>query len=355
MSFPSPHDVLSRYPLSLKQASLVESFRQTARDIIEQKQPRLALLVGPCSIHDLESTLEYGEKLALLSQDLKMIFPIMRVFLEKPRTSLGWQGLLQDPDLNESYHIEKGLYLARQVLWELTRRNIPCATEFLDPMTAPYLEDCITWGLIGARTSSSQIHRKLASSFSFPIGFKNDLNGNLEPAIGGMMAARLPYRRIGIDANGKIQALSSSGNPFSHLVLRGSVHSINYDAASLEKAVQILQDNLLPPVVCIDCSHGNSQKKHTQQKIAFQTVVEQKKQGNKAIIGAMLESHLMEGRQKIQEELCYGVSITDACMSWEETKSLILWAEKELLNSLYNNFLRPEMVLPSAHRSALSI
>lgn len=332
MTLPSPAEIRLLYPISSQKASFLEASRQTARAIVEKKSPRFTLLVGPCSVHDLDSTLEYGQKLATLSKELEVIFPIMRVFLEKPRTSVGWKGILQDPYLDGSYRIEEGLKMARQVLWELLEMNIPCATEFLDPMTAPYFDDCITWGVIGARTSSSQVHRQLASFLPFPVGFKNDLHGEIDTALGGIIASHMPHRRIGINEDGRMSALDAKGNPWAHLVLRGSQDRANYDPASVVRALHALEAHHLPPLLCIDCSHGNSQKQHALQRVAFQSVIEQRVKGNHAIIGAMLESHLFEGRQslKLKEQPRYGVSVTDSCMGWEETKSLIVWADQSL-------------------------
>ncbi len=334
MSLLSPKELKNLLPLTGQDIAFISETRNIAKNIIKKKDKRIALLVGPCSIHDPTSALEYGQKLKSLS--LKTIFPIMRVFLEKPRTSVGWKGFLYDPHLDQSNYIEEGILRSRKLLLDLTQMQVPCVSEFLDPMTAPYFEDLMTWGIIGARTTSSQPHRLLASGLDFPVGFKNDLHGEIDTAINSILSTRLSHQRIGINEDGKVDTFLTLGNPWAHLVLRGSLHSTNYDQEHVLKAMNAMNAHHIPPSICIDCSHGNSQKNHTLQRKSFQSAIHQKLQGNLNLIGVMLESHLFEGKQSLKKAktLDYGVSITDACIGWKETESLIDWAEEMLSPTL---------------------
>ena len=256
----------------------------------------------------------------------------MRVYCEKSRTQAGWKGFLTDPDLDGTNDIAKGVLLTRQLLVDLAEMEVPCATEFLDPLAANYFEDLITWGLIGARTCSSQIHRQLASSFDFPIGFKNNVFGEIDSAIYGILTARQSHVYLGIDENGFVATCQSDGNPFTHLVLRGSDQSPNYDALSVQKTLLALEKNRLEPRLLIDCSHGNSGKDNQQQMKVFRSILQQIREGQDKIFGLMLESHLVAGKQPLiaPQDLCYGCSITDSCMGWEETEELLLEAADSL-------------------------
>ena len=314
-------------------APSISHFRTTAIKILRKEDSRIAILLGPCSIHDVEGAIDFGQRLSELQKQLSHFFLIMRVFFEKPRTRLGWKGWMYDPYLDGSNNLQEGLRSSRKLLIQLNELGVPCATEFLEPLIAPYLSHLITWGLIGARTSASQPHRQLASGFNFPIGFKNGVYGELEPALSGILSARMPHAHFSIDRKGRIAAAQSTGTSYAHLVLRGSEEGPNCDAASVQAALQILRDHHLDERLAVDCSHGNSGKDPERQKWAFQTVMEQIESGNKAIRALMLESHLAPGKQPLGDEpenLHYGVSITDACLGWEETEELLLRAEERL-------------------------
>jgi 3-deoxy-7-phosphoheptulonate synthase len=323
MELPTPSQIKHEYPL--KSPDLIANWRKTAKSILQRIDPRLVAIVGPCSVHDPESAIEYALRLKKLSTDIdKNFFPIMRLFIEKPRTRLGWKGMLYDPHLDGSNDIAAGLRKSRELILKIAEIGIPCATEILEPIIAPYFDDLIVWGLIGARTSASQPHRQVASGFSFPIGFKNDYRGELDVAISGILSSRIPHSHIGIDPHGHIAALYTRGNPLSHLVLRGSENTPNYDPVSVEKAICTLKEHRLEPRLLIDCSHGNCGKDHRRQKIVFESVIEQAAE-NKAIAGLMLESHLLPGKQPLGDDpslLSYGVSITDPCLGWDETDYL---------------------------------
>lgn len=328
---PSP----SELKLALPAPSFPKEARNTAKRILLGKDRRLAVLVGPCSIHDPISAREYATRLKNLAQDVEeTLFLIMRVFVEKPRSRTGWKGILYDPFLDASHDIGSGLRIARELLVDLAEIGIPAATELLDPLASFYLDDLITWGLIGARTSASPVHRQMASRLSFPVGFKNDLFGSLEPAIFGVLSARKPHSHLGLDPRGVVSAIESSGNPLTHIVLRGSEKEPNYDTTSVEYALTRLSEHELEPRLIIDCSHGNSGKNLKRQQEAFVSVIEQVSSKPKCgIAGVMLESHLFGGKQSLHENpdlLTYGMSITDPCLSWDETEELLRWADEKL-------------------------
>jgi 3-deoxy-7-phosphoheptulonate synthase len=323
MQLPSPFSLKEKYPLP--SAYSVSAWRKTAKSILQRSDPRLVAIVGPCSIHDPKSALEYAKRLKELTSEIESnVFPIMRLFFEKPRTKLGWKGMLYDPHLDGTDDITQGLNLSRKLFCQITELGVPCAMEILDPIVLPYFDDLLTWGLIGARTSASQPHRQIASGALFPIGFKNDCQGNLDVAINGIATSKMPHTHIGIDDQGHAAILSSNGNPFSHLVLRGSDSAPNYDPTSIQKAIDALRTEHLTTSLIIDCSHGNSGKDPIQQKIVFESIIEQART-NSSIAGLMLESHLYPGRQPLGEDpstLSYGISITDPCLGWEETEEL---------------------------------
>ena len=328
---PFPRQLIEKFPLSERDQKFIAQSRKTSANIVRGNSEKKALIVGPCSIHDPESTIEYAKKLKNLSEKLEKFFPIMRLFIEKPRTSGGWKGFLYDPDLKGRGDIAKGLELSRELLLELTKIEVPCAIELLDPLVSPYLEDLICWGMIGARTSASQVHRQLASGLKFPIGFKNSIHGELDVAIHGILSSKDSHTHLSVDQSGYICQKVTSGNGLSHLVLRGSNTKTNYDPASLELARKHLEKEGLNPMVLIDCSHGNSQKNHLLQAQVFRTCVEQIPHGG--IFGLMLESHLFPGKQSLSKNLTYGVSVTDSCIGWSETEELVFWAE-ELLSPI---------------------
>jgi 3-deoxy-7-phosphoheptulonate synthase len=313
--------------------TVVES-REGIRRILRQEDTRLLIVVGPCSIHDVKGALEYGTRLNALREELKERMEIvMRVYFEKPRTTIGWKGLINDPYLDGTYDIEAGLKRARRLLLDLTSMGLPAATEFLDPIIPQYLDDLVSWAAIGARTTESQTHREMASGLSMPVGFKNGTDGSLQIALDAMVSARTPHNFLGIDQDGVTSIIRTTGNPVGHIVLRGGRARPNYDADSLrETEEKLLQAGLLP-VLMVDCSHANSGKQHARQEEVWHSVIEQRVTGNRALIGAMVESYLSEGNQpfpKNPADLCYGVSVTDACIGWETTERMLRWAAEKL-------------------------
>jgi 3-deoxy-7-phosphoheptulonate synthase len=335
MEFLSSYQSLkTRFPLSSSQHLFIDQSRQTVRHILNGQDPRLLLIVGPCSIHDSISAKEFAIQLKNLALAVSsQFFLVMRVYCEKPRTSFGWKGFLYDPLLNGSHQIQLGLDWSRQLLLELASLEIPTATEFLDPLTAFYLDDLITWGSIGARTSSSQTHRQLASGLAMPIGFKNGSAGSYSAAVNGVYAACQPHTYLGVHEEGQLRIVHTSGNPDAHVVLRGGETGPNYDSASIATVLQQLSQLQLPTRLLIDCSHQNSNKKFDCQPSVFQSVLAQIREGNTNIRGLMLESHLFSGSQLLGEDLSqlqYGVSITDGCLDWSTTSQLIQWGAKSI-------------------------
>lgn len=335
---PSPGVIKTLLNVSAETAAFIANARQTAKDIIAGVDQRLALIVGPCSIHDKQSATEYAERVKALAKRVESTcFIVMRVYVEKPRSSMGWKGLLYDPYLDGSNAIETGLRWTRELLLELGKMQVPCATEFVDPLAALYFEDLISWGFIGARTSASQPHRVFSSSLDIPVGFKNSVEGNLDSAIYGVLSAREPHAMLSIDPEGMLCASQTKGNSFSHVVLRGGYESTNYDAASISAALEKLHQNQLPERLLVDCAHGNCQKQTEKQQEVFQSVLEQIAGGNSKILGLMLESHLESGNQPLTKDLStlkYAISITDPCIDWKTTESLILSAHELLLQRL---------------------
>lgn len=333
-TLPSPESYFEKIPLKDNQAKLVQNSRESIQKIISGEDKRLLLLVGPCSIHDTKAGIEYARKLKKLAEDVKEnIFIVMRVYFEKPRTTIGWKGLINDPDLNGTFNIPKGINMARQILSEITDIGLPTATEFLDPFTPQYIGDLVSWGAIGARTAESQTHRQMASGLSMPIGFKNGTGGSVQLAIDGMIACEGEHAFLGIDHEGKTSVVVTNGNKANHLILRGGASGPNYDEESIKNAQQLLDKNNLKPNIVVDCSHGNSNKDHNRQPIVFENVINQITSGNKNIIGIMLESNLNPGSQSLNSDttgLEYGVSITDKCVGWEKTEEIILQANEQL-------------------------
>ena len=327
----TPEKIQELYPLSWEAQRYIHHAKTQAIRILEGKDPRKALIVGPCSIHDREAAIEYGHRFRELASAVReTCFLVMRVYVEKPRTSTGWKGLLYDPHLDGSSDIQTGLLWTRELLLTLAQMQIPCATEFVDPLAALYFEDLITWGFIGARTSSSQPHRQFASQLQIPVGFKNSTDGNLDGAIHGVKSASAAHSSLNIDRQGKICAVHSAGNPHSHIVLRGAHDFTNYDEPSIYAAVEKLKKEELPTRLMVDCSHGNCQKQFEKQIEIFSSILEQMERGNPHILGMMLESHLTSGNQLLTEDLDalqYAVSITDPCIDWETTEELIYSAD----------------------------
>lgn len=323
----SPRALKEKLPVTEDIADTVCHGRREVEDILTGKDNRLLVIVGPCSIHDMKSAREYAQRLALLREELREQFCIiMRVYFEKPRTTIGWKGFINDPHLNDTYDIEHGLYHARKLLIELNAMGLPAATEFLDPISPQYVADLISWAAIGARTIESQTHRQMASGLSMPVGFKNSTDGRLQVAIDAIRSAMHQHSFLGIDQDGFSSVITTKGNPFGHLVLRGGSHRPNYDAESIALAEKKLEKAELASFLLVDCSHANSGKKYGQQLAVWEDILAQKKNGNQSIAGVMIESNICSGNQPFPvdpELLRYGVSITDECVSWEETERML--------------------------------
>lgn len=333
LSLSSPSEVKKLYPLSQKAQSFITDMRRQSQHILTGKDERKAIIVGPCSVHDKLATLEYAKRFKKLSAEVKeTCFLVMRVYFEKSRTSTGWKGLLYDPHLDGTHDICTGLLWTRELLLILADLQVPVATEFVDPLAACYFEDLITWGFIGARTSASQPHRQFASSLSIPIGFKNSTDGNLDHAIHGVATSSISHVFLSVDEEGQLCMKQSRGNPHTHIVLRGAHNFTNYDASSVTHAMDKLEKLHLSARIMIDCSHGNCQKQSEKQKDVFLNIIQQIEQGNDAICGIMLESHIEKGYQSLGDpsSLKYAVSITDPCIDWKTTESLILAAHHSL-------------------------
>ena len=329
---PAPYELVNKYPINDQISKLVYGTRNEISQILHNKDDRLFVVVGPCSIHDPKSALEYAEKLAKENKRLsKNILVIMRVYFEKPRTTVGWKGLINDPDINETFNIAKGVELARKLLINIAELGLPAGTEFLDPISPQYVTDIISWGAIGARTAESQIHRELASGLSCPIGIKNGTDGGLKAAIDGIQAANHSHVFLGATKEADIAMLKTAGNNDTHIILRGGKEP-NYDSESVESTLVALREAEVNESIMIDASHGNSQKIFKQQIPVVESICEQMLNGNNNIKGVMIESHLNEGNQKISESLKYGQSITDACMGWEDTVKCL-----EMLSSAVEN------------------
>lgn len=326
----TPIDLVNQLPITSEVEQVILSGRDQVRKILNGEDSRLLVIVGPCSIHSEELAVEYAGQLKRLSDDLKdRLMIVMRVYFEKPRTTVGWKGLIYDPHLDDSFDIEAGLRTARRLLLKLGQMGLYAGTEFLDPIVPQYLAGLITWATIGARTTESQIHRQMASGLSMPVGFKNGTDGNAQIAVDAMLSARSPHGFLGLDHQGRTALVRTTGNPDGHLVLRGGNQGPNFGSDSVAEAKARLERAGVRSQIMVDCSHGNSNKDHTQQGVAFKDVVAQKASGDQDIIGVMLESNLNEGNQKLCEnpaDLMYGVSITDACIGWAETESLLSWA-----------------------------
>ena len=316
---PAPYELINKLPIDNEISRLVYGTRQEISQILHQKDDRLLVVVGPCSIHDPGSALEYARK--LIEQNIKYkeeLLIVMRVYFEKPRTTVGWKGLINDPDLNETYNLGKGVEMARKLLIDLAKLNLPAGTEFLDPISPQYITDIISWGAIGARTAESQIHRELASGLSCPVGIKNGTDGNLKAAIDGIQAANHSHVFLGATKEADIAMLKTAGNNDSHIILRGGKEP-NFDADSVASTLSALKEAEINESIMIDASHGNSQKQFKKQVSVIDSISQQIESGNKNISGVMIESHLVEGNQKISDSLTYGQSITDACIGWDDT------------------------------------
>ncbi|MCP1065271.1 3-deoxy-7-phosphoheptulonate synthase [Serratia symbiotica] len=329
----TPEELKNQFPLSVNDENKIASARKIIADILQGRDHRLLVVCGPCSIHDPDAALDYARHLKTLSAELSdQLFIIMRVYFEKPRTTVGWKGLINDPYMDGSFDIEAGLHIARRLLLDLVGMGLPLATESLDPNSPQYLGDLFSWSAIGARTTESQTHREMASGLSMPVGFKNGTDGSLGTAINAMRAAAMPHCFVGINQAGQVCLLQTQGNPNSHVILRGG-KTPNYSSQDVAACEKQMRDAGLHPSLMIDCSHGNSNKDYRRQRTVAESVVEQIKVGNLSITGIMLESHLHEGNQSSEQprtNMRYGISVTDACINWESTETLLRHMHREL-------------------------
>ena len=337
-SMPSPREITAGLPLTDAAGQAVLEGRRAIRAILDHEDPRLFVVVGPCSIHDPVAGIEYALRLKRLADQVnETMLLVMRVYFEKPRTSTGWKGFINDPRMDDSFHIEEGMRRARQFLLDIANTGLASATEALDPIAPQYLGDLISWTAIGARTAESQTHREMASGLSTPVGFKNGTDGNLDTAINGILSASHPHSFLGINAEGNSAIIRTRGNAYGHLVLRGGGGQANYDSVSIALAEAALAKAGLPKNIVVDCSHANSSKKPELQPLVLADCVHQIIEGNRSIVGLMIESNLVAGNQPIPADLSqlkYGCSVTDACLDWDTTFDAILKAHDKLKHHL---------------------
>ncbi len=330
---PSPQKLRDEIIFSKKAKEMVVRSRETIKGILNKKDLRLLAIVGPCSIHDSEAALEYAKRLQALQEKVKdTIFLVMRVYFEKPRTTVGWKGLINDPHLDNSFDVVGGIRKARQLLVDISELNLPIATELLDPIIPQYIANMISWTAIGARTTESQTHREMASGLSMPVGFKNGTDGNLQICIDAIQSVQKSHTFLGVNEEGQACVVQTAGNLWGHIVLRGGNQGPNYQENHINDAVEKLQSSKIDLGLMVDCSHANSNKDFNNQPIVWNDIINQKVKGQASLVGIMLESNLFEGNQKFvnKETLKRGISITDACVSWETTEELILSAHKKL-------------------------
>jgi len=324
----TPESLKTQLPLSRDAQKFVARARRKIQDVIHRRDHRMIVVVGPCSIHDPLAAIEYAERLKEFAPQVESsLLLIMRAYFEKPRTTTGWKGLINDPYLDDSFKVQEGLGIARKLLIDITNLAVPLSTEALDPISPQYIQDLIAWSAIGARTTESQTHRELASGLSCAVGFKNGTDGSLEVAINALQSVSSPHRFLGINAQGQVSVFHTRGNPNAHIVLRGGDNRVNYDAKSIADCESVLKNAGLGENIMVDCSHANSLKQHENQHLVMQEISRQIRAGNKSIIGFMLESNLEEGQQKLGKDpadLKYGVSITDACINWKSTREALL-------------------------------
>lgn len=322
----------------------VISARDQMKRILRKEDSRLVVIVGPCSIHDEASALEYARRLAELSKEVgDQLVLVMRTYFEKPRTTIGWKGLINDPHLDGTYDMALGLRIARELLLRINEMGLPTATEVLDPIVPQYIDDLQSWAAIGARTTESQTHRELASGLSMPVGFKNSTDGNLQIAIDALLSSRYPHHFLGIDQDGRTCVIATRGNAYGHIILRGGHDGPNYDPVSVVMAEEQLDASGLEPLIMVDCSHGNSGKRPRLQAHVLKSVIQQRLDGNASIIGVMVESHLKEGCQPLDKDrskLDHGLSITDACLGWDQTERLLRFAHEELASGAHAGRIR---------------
>ncbi|MBK8892936.1 MAG: 3-deoxy-7-phosphoheptulonate synthase [Propionivibrio sp.] len=340
---PSPAEILKRLPLSAQAARTVMRGREALRNILERKDHRLFVVVGPCSIHDPLAGIDYARRLKTLSEEVgDTLCLVMRVYFEKPRTTTGWKGFINDPDMNDSFSVDQGMKKARQFLLDVAELGLAVGTEALDPISPQYLGDLMAWTAIGARTTESQTHREIASGLSTPVGFKNATSGDVDIAINAIISSSRPHSFLGINSQGRTSIVRTRGNRYGHVVLRGGDTRPNYDTVSVQMTEQALIKAKLPANIVIDCSHANSYKKPELQPLVMTDVVNQVRLGNKSLVGVMIESNLIAGNQPIpadRAQLKYGCSVTDACIDWETTEKMLREAAAQLRD-----------VLPMRHR-----
>ncbi|RKG55075.1 3-deoxy-7-phosphoheptulonate synthase [Acinetobacter cumulans] len=336
----TPAQLKSELPLTETAYQTVLQGRETVRNILDGQDKRLFVVIGPCSIHDTKAAHEYADRLKVLSEKVKdTLYIVMRVYFEKPRTTVGWKGLINDPNMNDSFNIEKGLRLGRQLLLELNEKGLPCATEALDPNSPQYYQDLISWSAIGARTTESQTHREMSSGLSSPVGFKNGTDGGLTVATNAMQSVKHGHSFLGLNEDGQVSVINTKGNPYAHVVLRGGNGKPNYDAGSVAEAEAALAKAKVSGKIMIDASHANSNKDPYLQPLVLKNITEQIQDGNKSIVGIMVESHLKGGRQDIPTNLCdleYGKSVTDGCIDWDTTEKVLLEMDAALKELLPN-------------------
>lgn len=334
----TPAQIKADIPLSEKAAVVIEQGREAIQNILQGTDQRLVVVVGPCSIHDIEAAHDYAQRLKKLADKVpNTLLIVMRVYFEKPRTTVGWKGLINDPHMNDSFKIAEGLHIGRQLLSDIAEMGLPTATEALDPISPQYMQDLIVWSAIGARTTESQTHREMASGLSSSVGFKNGTDGSLTVAINALQSVAKPHRFLGINSDGAVSIIATRGNPYAHIVLRGGNGKPNYDSVSVSLCEQELIGAGIKPNIMIDCSHANSNKDHNLQTLVLDNVANQILEGNNSIMGVMLESNLGAGNQKLTsnpKDLKYGVSVTDACIDWDTTEKALLAMDKKLRNVL---------------------
>ncbi|MDR2637640.1 MAG: 3-deoxy-7-phosphoheptulonate synthase [Zoogloeaceae bacterium] len=335
---PTPRELHKKLPISEQARQTVNKGRKTLEAILDRSDPRLFVVVGPCSIHDPEAGLDYARHLKALSDELHdTLFIIMRVYFEKPRTTIGWKGYINDPYMDDSFRVDVGMERARQFLLAVNDLGLPTGTEALDPTSPQYLGDLVTWSAIGARTTESQTHREMSSGLSTPVGFKNGTGGDLSVAVNAILSASRPHSFLGVDAEGRVAIVRTTGNSYGHMVLRGGDGKPNYDMVAIALAEEALASVRLPANLVVDCSHANSYKKPEMQPLVLVDVVNQIRNGNRSIVGVMIESNLEAGSQSIPDDLSrlrYGLSVTDACVGWATTERMLREAASQLKDVL---------------------
>ena len=334
----TPKSLIAELPITQAAGETVAAGRQAVRDILDGKDPRILVVVGPCSIHDTEAALDYARRLRALADEVSdTLLIVMRVYFEKPRTTVGWKGLINDPYMDDSFQVEKGLRIARKLLIDISELGLPTSTEALDPISPQYMQDLISWSAIGARTTESQTHREMASGLSCAVGFKNGTDGGLTVAINALQSVEKPHRFLGISNEGKVSVFHSQGNGYAHVVLRGGAGKPNYDSVSVQLAEAELAKAGLALNIMVDCSHANSNKNHELQPLVLENVTNQVLEGNRSIMGLMIESNIGAGNQKIPADLNglqYGVSVTDACIDWDTTVDALKNMDQKLKKAL---------------------